>query len=297
MDERRRIGLHIGKLWEEQQELERQLSEKQQAYKESDETVRQAYANIDSYEQASTLILQGETEKAIEVLEGLGNGYKTAASVAGESKDEQVRILEERVVQTQIQLGLLKAEYEKNEKNMTDIQKQQMENRIKQAEKEAEDAIMEYSKLGEGMATGIAKGAEDGQWEVTGALKKVVNNALEFAMGLLGIKSPSRVFRKQIGLMIPLGIAGGIDEGTDSIVKSIKKQSDEMQDAYDLPNVSERVSSGISSNNNPLNQTSNTVRSVNVYQTNNYSQTHSRYELFKSQQATRAAVKAAIGGY
>lgn len=297
MDERRRIGLHIGKLWEEQQELERQLAEKQQAYKESDETVRQAYANIDSYEQASTLILQGETEKAIEVLEGLGNGYKTAASVAGESKDEQVRILEDQVVQTQIQLELLKTEYEKNEKNMSDIQRQQAENRIRQAEKEAEDAITEYSKLGEGMATGIAKGAEDGQWEITGSLRKIINNALDFAMDFLGINSPSRVFRKQIGLMIPLGIAGGIDEGTDSIVKSIKKQSDEMQDAYDLPNVSERVSSGISSNNNPLNQTSNTVRSVNVYQTNNYSQTHSRYELFKSQQATRAAVKAAIGGY
>lgn len=38
-------------------------------------------------------------------------------------------------------------------------------------------------------------------------------------------------------------------------------------------------------------------QNVNVYQTNNYSQAHSRYELFKSEQATKAAVKAAIGAY
>jgi hypothetical protein len=35
---------------------------------------------------------------------------------------------------------------------------------------------------------------------------------------------------------------------------------------------------------------------VTVYQTNNYSQQHSRFEMYKSKQATAAAVRAALAG-
>ena len=41
--------------------------------------------------------------------------------------------------------------------------------------------------------------------------------------GLLGIHSPSRVMKELVGKFIPLGIAKGIDEESNSVYKSIHK--------------------------------------------------------------------------
>ena len=81
------------------------------------------YDNIDSYETASTLILQGETGKAVSLLQRYGSGFQTAASVAKKSKDEQLEILRDQVVNTEIQLGLLEAEFADKQESMTEEEK------------------------------------------------------------------------------------------------------------------------------------------------------------------------------
>lgn len=46
----------------------------------------------------------------------------------------------------------------------------------------------------------------------------------------LGIHSPSKVFKEQVGKWIPKGLAVGIDANTDTALKSIDNMSDEMVD-------------------------------------------------------------------
>lgn len=293
---RKAYNQKISNLEGELRKEEQTLKEKEDAYRESDATVKQVYQNIDEYETASALLLEGKTDEALSHLERLSDGYQSTAGAAGESKDEQLEYLKQQVIDTEVNLQILEAEYAAAQENMTEEEKKQAQARIEAAKQEAKDAKDKYYEVGGNLVEGMARGAEDGEWHLTGSLKDLVNNALSAAKKVLGIASPSKVFRKKIGLMIPLGVAGGVEDGTDAVVKSIKKQSDEIQNAYDLPNVSARVESGIETKDSQLSKTTNTVKSVNVYQTNNYSQAHSRYELYKVKQQTAAALKLALQG-
>lgn len=266
------------------------LEEKRGEYLTTDATLKGYYDNINSYETASTLVLKGETNKALGYLNNYGSGFQTAASVAKKSKEEQLSILRDQVVNTEIHLGVLEAEYEKTQGNMTEEEKKQAKLRIENAKKQAKDAKDEYYKVGGDMVEGMSKGAEDNEWTLTGALKKTVAKGLEAAKKALGIKSPSRVFRKEVGKQIPAGAALGVEDGTPSVVKAIKNQVHEIQDAYDLSGISANV--GASVNRNTPATAESQSGGVTVYQTNNYKQAYtSPIEKYKAKQELFAAAR------
>lgn len=267
------------------------LSEKESAFKTTDTTVKGYYDNINSYETASGLILKGETEKAIGYLNKYGGGFQTAASVAKKSKDEQLKILKEQVVNTEINVGLMEAEYKNLPKTASEEEKKQAKIRLDNAKKQAKDAKDEYYKVGGNMVEGMKKGAEDGEWTLTGALKKTVLSGLAAAKKALGIKSPSRVFRKEVGKQIPAGAALGVEDGTPSVVKAIKGQVKAMQDAYDLSGVTGTVGANINRSTPATAQQQNNG-GVTVYQTNNYKQAYSSpIEKYKSKQQLFAVAR------
>ena len=269
--------------------LEKTLDKKTTKFEESDKTLKGYYDNINSYETASTLVLEGETDKAINYLNRFGGGFKTAASVAGKSKDEQLEILRDQVVNTEIHLGLLEAEFKEKQSTMTEEEKRQAKLRIENAKKQATDAKNEYYKVGGNMVEGMAKGAEENEWTLTGSLKKTVAAGLKAAKKALGIKSPSRVFRKEVGKQIPAGAALGVTDGTPSVVKAIKKQVNAIKSAYDLSGISETVGAG-------ANKTAPTKTEqqggVTVYQTNKYKQAYtSPIEKYKAKQELFAVAR------
>lgn len=141
------------------------------------------------------------------------------------------------------------------------------------------------------MVEGMAKGAEDGEWSLTGSLKKTVAAGVEAAKKALGIKSPSRVFRYEVGKQIPAGAALGVTDGTPSIVRAVKKQVAAIRNAYDLSGISGAV--GVNVNRiNPTAQQPNSGGNVTVYQTNNYKQAYtSPIEKYKSKQELYAAAR------
>lgn len=275
------------KAYDEEKKL---LDEKTSDLQEMDATVKGYYDNIDSYEQASTLVLEGETQKAVDLLSKYGGGFKTAASVAGESKDEQLKILKDQVINTEINLGVLEAQYEETQENMTEEEKKQAELRIENAKKQAKDAKDEYYKVGGNMVEGMAKGAEDNEWTLTGSLKKTVAAGVAAAKKALGIKSPSRLFRKEVGRQIPAGAALGVEDGTPTVVKAIKKQVNAVREAFDLSDLSATV--GVNVNRSKAGQTAQENGGVVVYQTNNYKQAYtSPIEKYKSKQQLYAVAR------
>lgn len=203
------------------------LEKKQGEYVKSDATVKDYYDKINSYETASTLVLEGETNKAIGHLNKYGSGFQTAASVAEKSKDEQINILRDQVVNSEIQLGLLEADYANSQSNMTEEEKKQAELRIANARKEAEDAKAEFAKVGGDMVKGLKKGAEDNEWELTGSLKKIVESGLEAAKKALGIKSPSRRFRDEVAKPTMQGWGGGIKKYKNLVLNELETVSNE----------------------------------------------------------------------
>lgn len=68
---------------------------------------------------------------------------------------------------------------------------------------------------------GLIKGITGAVGKAVKAVKDAVGNVIDGAKKFLGIGSPSRVFRDQIGQWIPAGLAVGIDANTDDALAAV----------------------------------------------------------------------------
>ena len=85
-----------------------------------------------------------------------------------------------------------------------------------------------WASIGVNIVNGIINGLNNGwQWLVN-TVKNICNSLLKTAMSILGIHSPSRVFRDQIGENIGAGIEEGLDNSEGGILQSIKGISSDM---------------------------------------------------------------------
>ena len=80
-----------------------------------------------------------------------------------------------------------------------------------------------WSSVGYAIASGIASGIRSGSSLITAAAQAAARNALSAAKQALGIHSPSRVFREQVGKMIPLGMAEGIRSGYGAVEQAMRQ--------------------------------------------------------------------------
>ncbi len=94
--------------------------------------------------------------------------------------------------------------------------------------------------IGRQIVQGIANGIRNAASAVVNALGNVVNNAIDKVKSKLGIKSPSRVFRDQVGKWIPAGIAVGIEEYSDTAINAVEKMSEKLSETA-IPSLQSKV--------------------------------------------------------
>lgn len=70
----------------------------------------------------------------------------------------------------------------------------------------------DWKTVGSDIISGIARGITDGIGALKDAVKDAANRALEAAKNFLGIASPSKVFRDQVGAMMAEGMAIGFED-------------------------------------------------------------------------------------
>lgn len=85
--------------------------------------------------------------------------------------------------------------------------------------------VTKFFTLGRDMVQGLANGIRNNAGAVWDALKGIVTSGIARAKGLLGIRSPSRVFM-EIGQFIGEGLAIGIEGGSGRVAKATKKLTD-----------------------------------------------------------------------
>ncbi|MCC3868514.1 phage tail tape measure protein [Terrisporobacter mayombei] len=86
----------------------------------------------------------------------------------------------------------------------------------------------EMLEMGKNICQGLADGIKGGIKWVTDAAKSIAKKAADDARAALGIRSPSRVFRDEIGKFIPEGMAIGIESNADSVYKTLRNLSDNL---------------------------------------------------------------------
>lgn len=85
-------------------------------------------------------------------------------------------------------------------------------------------------QIGRDIVAGIARGISP--TGVVNKMKELASNALSSVKSFLGIKSPSRVMRDQVGKMMGLGMAQGITGSTKEAVRAAQRQSGEVLGAF-----------------------------------------------------------------
>lgn len=78
------------------------------------------------------------------------------------------------------------------------------------------------------ISAGIASGIRGGSSLITAAAVQAAKQALAAAKRALGVRSPSRVFRDQVGRMIPAGIAQGVRQGGPEVEAVLRQQSQRL---------------------------------------------------------------------
>lgn len=86
----------------------------------------------------------------------------------------------------------------------------------------------DWKSLGKNVLKGILDGMLDFGNVVKNTITKVGKKITKAIKDFFGIKSPSKLMKKEVGQWIPKGIAVGIDDNTDSIMKSINTMNDEV---------------------------------------------------------------------
>lgn len=85
---------------------------------------------------------------------------------------------------------------------------------------------VDWGSVGSNIISGIKDGISGAVGTIIDAAKGAAKSALDAAKSLLGIHSPSRVFRDQVGKMIPEGMALGIDRNKKAVTESIDGLTD-----------------------------------------------------------------------
>ena len=97
-----------------------------------------------------------------------------------------------------------------------------------------------WGNIGRNIVSGIANGIWDGASRIIDAAKDVARQALNAAKSFLGIHSPSRKFRDEVGLQVDAGEAQGIIENADMVEDAAAEVAQKALDAsmnvnYNLP--------------------------------------------------------------
>lgn len=96
-----------------------------------------------------------------------------------------------------------------------------------------DNLIGEIIEIGGNLLKGIWEGIKDaGAWlwdKISGFFGGIVDKI----KGFFGIKSPSKLFEKEIGSMLPAGMAVGIEKGIPLVVSAVNSMADAAQKVFD----------------------------------------------------------------
>lgn len=85
---------------------------------------------------------------------------------------------------------------------------------------------IDWAEVGLNIIRGIISGVKSAAGALINAVKDVASSALDGIKGFLGIHSPSRVFEKDVGKMIDLGLAAGIENNVTQVTDAMQELGD-----------------------------------------------------------------------
>lgn len=202
------------------------LKDLQKEYNTSDKNLQEYYKDISAYQTAQTLLMEGKTSEAVSYLTDLSAGYGDVTGNVQKATEKQRKELEQQVINTEVNARLMKDAYKEGVAGVT-------KEMVETAEKQAATAKQKFHDVGGNITKGIAEGAKKEEWTLSGTMSNLVDKAVKAAKKAAGIKSPSRLFRDEVGAMITAGIEVGIEQNADKPAEAVKGVFASMQKVLD----------------------------------------------------------------
>ena len=95
--------------------------------------------------------------------------------------------------------------------------------------------------IGRNIIQGLINGISGAAGALYNKMQSIAKSALNGAKAALGIKSPSRKFRDEVGKWIPEGIAVGINANADSVMQSMENLSNGLVTSISLDDINKSV--------------------------------------------------------
>lgn len=149
-------------------------------------------------------------EKAPQIITALFNAFVAAIPKLLEAGKKIITIIRDGLTQTA---------------NILYTKGQEIINSLKQ---KIIDKIKDFISVGKNIIDGIKQGISEAWNGLVNWFSEKINGLVDSVKGLLGIKSPSKVFANEVGEWIPSGIAQGIQNGMGVLDDTIQGMTTEM---------------------------------------------------------------------
>lgn len=197
------------------------LADKETAYNDYVTAAGENQATIARYEEAQAAILQGNYEKATEILKNKGGAMFNYSDNVDTATREVIDTLYNEAVQMGIKAEEAKRNFENGMEGYT-------EETVKEAEQAYEDALSEWAtayddahEVGEDLGGGIKAGLNGSEGGLISRAKGIIGNIISAMKKAADSHSPSKK-TKVLGKDIDAGLYGGMDEDADKAVKSAR---------------------------------------------------------------------------
>lgn len=192
------------------------------------------YRSIAQYENAFTMFEKGEYDKVEEYLEEVSTARINAADIAKQCTQEQLDQIKKQMQDSEVlmesakkmmdgavesekeffkkQYDEAKAQFEKDKALYESAAKTNATAYVEGVTKTFSSHEEKLKNIGLRISQGIAKGMQSGQKTLSNTARTLASNLIDQTQDVLLIKSPSRLFAKEVGAYIPSGIAMGIED-------------------------------------------------------------------------------------
>ena len=121
-----------------------------------------------------------------------------------------------------------------------------MTNNINSIKNAVQNTLSAFKEMGSNMMNGLKEGISSVASSIAETARNVVDGAVNGVKSFLGIRSPSRLFRDEIGLMLGLGLAEGFEDSQRSIENAFEDTLfDSIDGISDLEDIGETWSESI----------------------------------------------------
>ena len=207
------------------------LDEKKASYDQAAVEYGTYSDTIAEYEAAQIAVLEGNYDKAVDILTDKGEIFGEYADTV----DAETKKVLDTLYKEAVDAGL---EAERTKKNFMDGVEGYTEDMVWEAKDSYDEAMKTYANayadatgVGEDIGSGLADGMENKRWSAISKVKSIVSNIISAAREAADSHSPSRKMI-DFGEDMGEGTEIGLENRTKNILDTARKQVDNLIDTY-----------------------------------------------------------------